>query len=516
MTQTRELAPIDELSFISVFDRSEKDYIQVHDTHTLVEIKGPRPGQEDRLVVANLRGFNRLAIEDQERALKTAFVDMQMKHGHIPEQGTTACVATAWIANGRIHATTAHLGDAEAYIVIVDETEKPFVTRLNKNLHDPQNEAKRLIATNRMVSRGRVNGLLAVSRAIGDPEILNHPSDHMADIDRLKHVDDSHGIPFQFGKQKAFLIVACDGLFEQFKSGDNKQEKESFVLSHVVTHKTSRNIARELTRTAYKKSRDNISVAVLHIQDATPISAAVFDGHGGEVVAAGMEADFYPTLRKYIANVPVLTDDQLMRRMQQVIDEDTNANESAKSDLRTFILEQPARPPVQLLLQPQPKPPQQQKAAETVSASFSYKNGAVMFPFSFNSKLPTFSNDKATLLCDIEKYLQGPTISQEDILNLFLEMKKRDGKYAVIHQQRHAYLDKFRLFFKRNVNADESYFWHTAEYQKAVKMLKDAYLINPLKAGYRRYADEQSLIDYVRGNAPVHFSKTSTRAKFIG
>lgn len=78
-----------------------------------------------------------------------------------------------------------------------------------------------------------------------------------------------------------------------------------------------------------------------------------------------------------------------------------------------------------------------------------------------------------------------------------------------MHLQENPRWDRFRLFLKSRSNG-ETNFWHTKSYQQAVKMLKEAYLKSGQEVSQSR-EQEAALIDYKRGNAMLHFKKTSTR-----
>lgn len=123
------------------------------------------------------------------------------------------------------------------------------------------------------------------------------------------------------------------------------------------------------------------------------------------------------------------------------------------------------------------------------------------------------AKNKIDFLIELEGQLKKQILTRSDILYLFSEIKKKNGTYQFIHQQRNPLLDKFRLFFKSNVrNQDEPNFWHTATYQKAVKMLKEAYVkLKTDTSDRQREVEANAFIDYVRGNAPIHRDYTSTR-----
>ena len=120
-------------------------------------------------------------------------------------------------------------------------------------------------------------------------------------------------------------------------------------------------------------------------------------------------------------------------------------------------------------------------------------------------------SSKLAILQDLNNFLNTPNLTKEMILDRFDQLKQKNGLYKALHAQRNPHFDRFRLFFKRNVNAGEHYFWHTQSYQTAVKLLKNAYVkINP-KINADDPARENAFIDYVRGNALMHHRRTSTR-----
>lgn len=123
------------------------------------------------------------------------------------------------------------------------------------------------------------------------------------------------------------------------------------------------------------------------------------------------------------------------------------------------------------------------------------------------------ATNKKDFLEQLEAKLKDQSFSRVDILDLFAEMKKQQGAYSYIHQQRNLRWDNIRLFFKSRVlGQGEDNFWHTATYQKAVKLLKIAYVERKDdQSDNARHAEAMALVDYVRGNSPIHFKKTSTR-----
>ncbi len=124
----------------------------------------------------------------------------------------------------------------------------------------------------------------------------------------------------------------------------------------------------------------------------------------------------------------------------------------------------------------------------------------------------SIATSKEMFLKKLKENLNNPNITKEDILDFFNEIKKKDGKYAYIHAQKNPTWDKFRVFFKCSSNKNEEKFWHTATYQKAVGILKEAYQSRNAQSVHEtRVNDENEFIDYYRGNSPIHLFSTTTR-----
>uniref|UniRef100_A0A6B2LB93 PPM-type phosphatase domain-containing protein n=1 Tax=Arcella intermedia TaxID=1963864 RepID=A0A6B2LB93_9EUKA len=161
------------------------------------------------------------------------------------ETGTTAVVAVVlgdqmWIANS---------GDSRA---VLSKAEQAMRVTTD---HKPTLEAerKRIEALKGFVFFGRVNGVLAVSRALGDfnfhPHVTCEP--------------DVFG-PFNVKDQEnQFLILACDGLWDVV---DDKH-----AVGIVQSCGSVQEGARKLVSTALDaRSTDNISVAVVFFPNYAP------------------------------------------------------------------------------------------------------------------------------------------------------------------------------------------------------------------------------------------------------
>lgn len=271
----------------------KNDYLKYDESlcAACIEVQGHRHEQEDSLVVVSLPGWQELSSKEQDAVLNATIAKMQSEYGTKEtsnDSGSTVCVAVAWLDKNTLHAKAAYLGDSEAYMVIVDKHKVIEIQRLNKKLHNgyETSEIERINETGRQVYAGRVSGMLAVTRSIGDPYLLTDPSDHIADIESLEVI--------LHPGQHAFLVVACDGLTEAKAMDQTQIANIIFANQHSPV-----DAAYNLVKAALEAgSGDNISVAVVPITSATPILGAIFDGHGGDTVSQNLGKNFYPTLKK--------------------------------------------------------------------------------------------------------------------------------------------------------------------------------------------------------------------------
>lgn len=296
---------IEKLNFTKYAPKKEdfcETYTKNHLTIGHCVIQGERPHQEDMLVPAidEVKGFNTLNEEAQFLALEVTFHEMQQKHGDNKKTGSTGCTAIAWIKNEKdekyekqtAHFTTAHLGDSYAYSIILNEDNSVAeVKRLNR-LHKPDDEKeKKYIEENTgFISHfgcWRLNRDLAMSRSFGDKKFEDTGINHEPEIEHYEKL---------LAKgQKAFVVIASDGL-----------ELNEQAIGQIINENRQRSpaeIANILVDQTHKKgSEDNISTAVFAVGQ-TPLSAAIFDGHGGSEVSKKIGEHFYPELQKRIAQV---------------------------------------------------------------------------------------------------------------------------------------------------------------------------------------------------------------------
>ena len=174
--------------------------------------------------------------------------------------GTTANVAYILPQ----HIVVANAGDSRAVLGQITKTSNGKVEAIPMSFdHKPKNEKERerIIAAGGHVSMGRVDGDLAVSRALGD-FIYKNPR-RTCEKQKVSPVPDIK--IHRRSEDDRFLILACDGIWDVMSNEDAVR----FVSSHVAKGwMDMERIASELLDTCLRRgSRDNMSVILIVFKD---------------------------------------------------------------------------------------------------------------------------------------------------------------------------------------------------------------------------------------------------------
>lgn len=253
----------------------------------VAEVKWNRHTQEDAVAIAineAAQAISRLPSELRKIAHELTFEELNQSMG---EPGSTGVVATCWKEGKEAHVNVANAGDSGAYLVVV-RNGKVIKSELLNTLHRPDvpEEKARIEAHGATVWKNRVNASLAVSRAFGDksyqssgvivnPEVKDIPPEMLEPGD------------------KAYVIVACDGL-----EALSIEEIGRIVAAN--SDKSPAEIANILVsnNVGTRRCSDNTSVVCIPVSDI-PISAGVFDGHGGDETSRQVALNFYKVLLKH-------------------------------------------------------------------------------------------------------------------------------------------------------------------------------------------------------------------------
>lgn len=202
-----------------------------------------------------------------QQALQEAFLetDMAMQASRMyGECGSTVASALLRPSTGRPGQRdlyVANVGDARAVVAVGSgsgqsnggnrgSASAPLrAIRLSRDHtpHDPS-EADRVRRAGGSVFRGRVDGQLAVSRALGDHSLKNSGVSPMPDQQHLP-----------LTKDHKFVIVACDGLWDVMSDTE--------AVNLVSGMKDAKKMADKLVKTALARgTTDNVSAMVVRLQ----------------------------------------------------------------------------------------------------------------------------------------------------------------------------------------------------------------------------------------------------------
>lgn len=168
------------------------------------------------------------------------------------QSGTTAIIALIDKMHQKIY--LANLADARAVVYDRDGIVLGHTTDHNLKGDTPMGraETKRIIDAGGSIRRGRVGGILNITRAIGDcdpglkPYIIATPD--VIELDMPAH---------------GFMVLACDGLWDAI--GVTNENIGEFMTPRITTRESNDQIARELVEQAQERDvYDNISVTVVN------------------------------------------------------------------------------------------------------------------------------------------------------------------------------------------------------------------------------------------------------------
>lgn len=190
--------------------------------------------------------------------------DGQLRRRNILRSGSTSVTCMLRKEHGKRILYTANVGDSRAVLV---RDGKAIRLTVDHKASDPQEE-KRIKDAGGFIARERVNGVLAVSRALGD---------HM-----FKENDIVSAVPYcattELRREDSYLLLACDGVWDVITD----QEAADFVLKKKADYSEEAGglesnrglecntvltrVAKALAKEALdRRSLDNITVMVIQL-----------------------------------------------------------------------------------------------------------------------------------------------------------------------------------------------------------------------------------------------------------
>jgi len=256
-TAALSIKQLPKWSFFAVFDGHAGSRVAEHSSkHLLDEIMSQEKIQE---IVENVNN-GRNTVENHEfveEAIKKAFLNLDhkmrglsdTKDGFDRSGSTSVCVLIS-----PTHYYFINCGDSRALLC-----RKGKVTFATAD-HKPNNpkEKERIVNAGGSVMIQRVNGSLAVSRALGDYEYKNvnskGPTEQLVspepDVTKIPRVN----------KEDEFLILACDGIFDV----STNEELSDYVSSRLAITDNFTEICNDVVDMSLNKgSRDNMTMVLL-------------------------------------------------------------------------------------------------------------------------------------------------------------------------------------------------------------------------------------------------------------
>jgi len=192
--------------------------------------------------------------------------DEEMIRNNILMSGCTACVCVLHEEKRARVVYTAHLGDSRAVLARGGKAQR-LTSVTDHKATDPL-EGKRVIEAGGQIVNDRVNGMLAMTRALGDflLKMPVLPNDVVSNVPDISSTD--------LSDQDRFIIVACDGLWDVISD----QQAVELVLESLrdlagisrQLEAEGRSIAEILARMLVEEalaegSTDNVSCVVIFL-----------------------------------------------------------------------------------------------------------------------------------------------------------------------------------------------------------------------------------------------------------
>ena len=173
---------------------------------------------------------------------------------YLESGSTVACVLIipSSIDSNKRDLYASNVGDTRIVLCIENNPNEYEAIRISKD-HNPDkepSEVERILRSGGFVVRGRVNGQLAVSRALGDYGLK---SVGVCAIPYQTHIS--------LTNKHKFIIIGCDGLFDVISD----QEAVDAIAN--MKHTTAKKMAEKLVRIALERNTtDNVSVIVIRLR----------------------------------------------------------------------------------------------------------------------------------------------------------------------------------------------------------------------------------------------------------
>ncbi|XP_002740832.1 protein phosphatase 1B-like [Saccoglossus kowalevskii] len=249
-------------SFFAVFDGHAGSKVAKYcSEHLLDEVTSTQEFKGTNKPTASIHP----ALENVRDGLRTGFLNIDKKLRSLPElhtgedkSGSTAvCVLIS-----PTHVFFANCGDSRGMLI---RNGRPFIITDDHKPVKPA-EKERIQNAGGSVMIQRVNGSLAVSRALGDFEYKNvegrGPCEQLVSPEPEVLFD-------QRSEKDEFIVLACDGIWDVMSN----DELCEFIRSRLLITDNLEFVCNQVIDTCLSKgSRDNMSIVVITFQNAPQVS----------------------------------------------------------------------------------------------------------------------------------------------------------------------------------------------------------------------------------------------------
>jgi serine/threonine protein phosphatase PrpC len=161
-----------------------------------------------------------------------------------------------------IKITTANVGDSRVCLYRPNE---PAVRMTTDHVPTLPKEAQRIQAAGGFVRNGRVCGVLAISRSLGDQSLKQYVVARPCIHQETVVITTVGGNGDRAGDSSSFLIIACDGFWDVVSDNQAGQLVRDYLLLHAADDEKSakETVAEFLVQTALRYgTTDNVTIVV--------------------------------------------------------------------------------------------------------------------------------------------------------------------------------------------------------------------------------------------------------------
>ncbi len=303
-----------------------------------------------------------------EESLYTSFIHTDTEFLKVSDNSGSTANILVWDKKfNKLH--IANTGDTRA---VLSRSGVAFNLSLDKKATDPD-EIARISESGGFISNGRVNGILAVTRALGDAHLKSSKSGALvADPEITTYIPSAVQSISNFNKidMDEFIVIATDGLWDVMSSQEvvtmirDLMNSKNILISHdTVSDSFTKpvdtivmelnKIADTVANNAYKKgSQDNITVMIIRIEglalqlqqdEVTSTNSNITKNTGDEWAEINIDTDtvfqsFSPDIKSVKLSKQTVDAPNIVERKDTV----TMKNSSKKSDeddLMDFLLD---------------------------------------------------------------------------------------------------------------------------------------------------------------------------------